>query len=144
MAITCPVDLDTRRLRDEIRSIYARVADEPSGEFHFHRGPDYAADLLQYDREALAALPDQSTVSFAGVGNPHRLESRVLAGGAARAVRRVPRYEQRAHREEVWRGGGERLREQAVTAWRGRPRRTDMPSGPVPPPRLLTLNQLNS
>ena len=53
MAISCPVDLDTRRLRDEIRSIYARVAADPSGEFHFHRGPDYAAELLRYDRAAL-------------------------------------------------------------------------------------------
>lgn len=26
MALTCPVDLDTRRLRDEIQSIYAREA----------------------------------------------------------------------------------------------------------------------
>ncbi len=52
MAITCPVDLDKRRLRDEIQSIDARVADDPSGEFHFHRGPDYAADLLQYDARA--------------------------------------------------------------------------------------------
>lgn len=73
MAIACPVDLDTRRLRDEIQSIYGRVANDPSSEFHFHRGPVYAADLLGYDREALAALPDQSTASFAGVANPHRL-----------------------------------------------------------------------
>ncbi len=73
MAISCPVDLDTRRLRDEIRSIYARVAAEPSGEFHFHRGPDYAAEFLRYDRAALRELPDESTASFAGVANPHRM-----------------------------------------------------------------------
>ena len=73
MAITCPVDLDTRRLRDEIESIYARVADDPAGDFHFHRGPDYAADLLGYDRAALASLPADSTASFAGVANPHRM-----------------------------------------------------------------------
>ena len=73
MAITCPVELDTRKLRDEIRSIYARVAEDPSGDFHFHRGPGYASDLLGYDREALAALPDQCTASFAGVANPHQL-----------------------------------------------------------------------
>jgi SAM-dependent methyltransferase len=73
MAITCPIDLDTRRLRDEIQSIYARVADDPSGEFHFHRGPEYAAELLHYDRAALSALPAESTASFAGVANPHRL-----------------------------------------------------------------------
>ncbi len=73
MAIACPVDLDTRKLRDEIRSIYARVANDPSGEFHFHRGPDYAAEFLGYDRAALAQLPAQSTASFAGVANPHRV-----------------------------------------------------------------------
>jgi ubiquinone/menaquinone biosynthesis C-methylase UbiE len=73
MAIACPVDLDTRELRDEIRSIYARVASDPSGEFHFHRGPNYAAEFLRYDRAALAQLPAQSTASFAGVANPHRV-----------------------------------------------------------------------
>jgi SAM-dependent methyltransferase len=60
-------------LRDEIRSIYARVAAEPSGEFHFHRGPDYAAEFLRYDREALAQLPGESTAAFAGLANPHRM-----------------------------------------------------------------------
>ena len=73
MAIACPIDLDTRKLRDEIQSIYARVAEDPSGDFHFHRGPVYAADLLGYDQAALAALPDQSTASFAGVANPLKL-----------------------------------------------------------------------
>lgn len=71
MAIACPIDLDTRKLHDEIQSIYARVAEDPSGDFHFHRGPDYAAEFLGYDRSALAALPRQSTASFAGVANPH-------------------------------------------------------------------------
>lgn len=73
MAISCPVDLDTRKLREEIRSIYARVATDPSGEFHFHRGPEYAAEFLRYDRDALAQLPPESTASFAGVANPHRI-----------------------------------------------------------------------
>jgi SAM-dependent methyltransferase len=73
MAIVCPIGLDTRKLRDEIQSMYARVAGDPSGEFHFHRGPRYAAEFLGYDREALAQLPEQSTASFAGVGNPHRM-----------------------------------------------------------------------
>jgi arsenite methyltransferase len=73
MAITCPADLDTRRLRDEIQSIYARVADDPAGDFHFHRGPAYAAELLGYDLAALAALPPDTTASFAGVANPHRM-----------------------------------------------------------------------
>jgi SAM-dependent methyltransferase len=74
MAVTCPVDLDTIRLRHEIQSIYARVAANPSGAFHFHRGPTYAAELLGYDAQALSALPSSSTESFAGVANPHRIK----------------------------------------------------------------------
>lgn len=73
MALICPIDLDTLTLRQEIQSIYARVAAAPSGDFHFHRGPRYAADLLGYDAQALAALPADSTASFAGVANPHRI-----------------------------------------------------------------------
>jgi arsenite methyltransferase len=73
MAVACPVDLDTLTLRKEIQSIYARVAADPSGNFHFHRGPAYAADMLGYDANALAALPADTTASFAGVANPHRI-----------------------------------------------------------------------
>ena len=75
MAITCPVDLDTLRLRAEIQSIYARVAADPSGAFHFHRGPQYAATRLRYDATELATLPGSVTESFAGVGNPHAIGS---------------------------------------------------------------------
>ena len=70
MAIACPVDLDTLKLRAEIQSIYARVAADPSGEFHFHRGPQYAAQRLHYDAAELSRLPRTVTESFAGVGNP--------------------------------------------------------------------------
>jgi len=70
MALSCPIDLDVARLRKEIESIYARVAEDPSGDFHFHRGADYAASLLGYDAAALAALPAETTASFAGVANP--------------------------------------------------------------------------
>jgi arsenite methyltransferase len=73
MAVCCPADLDTRLLRREIQSIYARVATAPAGDFHFHRGPAYAAAMLGYDAAALAALPDDCTASFAGVANPHRI-----------------------------------------------------------------------
>jgi SAM-dependent methyltransferase len=73
MAITCPVDLDTVKLRHEIQAIYARVATEPSGDFHFHRGPAYATGRLGYDATALAALPSETTASFAGVANPLRM-----------------------------------------------------------------------
>lgn len=80
MATTCPIDLDTGRLRDEIRAIYARVATDPSTEFHFHRGPAYAAKRLGYDSTALAALPSDATASFAGVANPLRMAT--LSRGA--------------------------------------------------------------
>jgi arsenite methyltransferase len=73
MAIACPVNLDTRKLRAEIQSIYARVAADPSGEFHFHRGPEYAARRLNYDAAELSKLPGTVTESFAGIGNPHAI-----------------------------------------------------------------------
>ncbi|MGH9320802.1 MAG: methyltransferase domain-containing protein [Vicinamibacteria bacterium] len=74
MAATCPVDLDTRRLRDEVGSLYARVATEPSGPFHFHRGAKYAVERLGYDPHDVGSLPELATESFAGVGNPLRIE----------------------------------------------------------------------
>ena len=70
MAIVCPLDLDTSVLRSEISGIYGRVAEEPDGDFHFHRGAAYAAEFLGYDATELAALPPECTASFAGVGNP--------------------------------------------------------------------------
>ena len=71
MSLTCPVDLDTLMLRREISAMYARVATAPEGEFHFHRGPEYAAAMLGYNREDLDRLPAGVTARFAGVGNPH-------------------------------------------------------------------------
>jgi SAM-dependent methyltransferase len=62
--------LDPDQLRQEVRSVYARVAQSPEGDFHFHRGPEYAAEQLDYDANELAELPPQATASFAGVGNP--------------------------------------------------------------------------
>ena len=70
MAIACPTNFDTKTLRSEVASMYARVAMEPDGKFHFHRGPQYAAEFLGYDAAELALLPMESTRSFAGVGNP--------------------------------------------------------------------------
>jgi arsenite methyltransferase len=73
---TCPISplgLDVEYLRERVRETYDRVAREPQGDFHFHRGLDYAVEYLRYDREALAALPPLATSRFAGVGNPLRL-----------------------------------------------------------------------
>ena len=89
MAIACPVDLDTLKLRAEIQSIYARVARDPSGEFHFHRGPEYAATRLNYDAAELSKLPYAVTESFAGIGNPTRSPRyrRALPSSTSDAVR---------------------------------------------------------
>jgi arsenite methyltransferase len=73
MALTCPVDLDALRLQAEIRRMYARVAEDPDGDFHFHRGPAYAASVLGYDAAELARLPPEVTTCFAGIGNPHAI-----------------------------------------------------------------------
>ena len=70
MAIACPVDLNTSVLRAEISNIYERVASAPGAEFHFHRGPAYAAEFLGYDAAELATVPSRCTASFAGIGNP--------------------------------------------------------------------------
>ena len=70
MAIACPIDLNTAVLRSEISNIYGRVAENPDGEFHFHRGPAYAVEFLGYDSDELAELPADCTASFAGIGNP--------------------------------------------------------------------------
>src|SRR5947199_7845722 len=59
--------------------MYSRVATSPNGEFHFHRGPHYAATMLGYDSTELAALTADVTSSFAGVGNPHAI-GRIPAG----------------------------------------------------------------
>ncbi|HUF41574.1 MAG TPA: methyltransferase domain-containing protein [Verrucomicrobiae bacterium] len=71
---SCPVTLDKVTLKSEIRAIYAQVAESPQGAFHFHRGPEYAARLLDYDLAELNNLPQVATASFAGVGNPFLME----------------------------------------------------------------------
>jgi SAM-dependent methyltransferase len=79
MAVTCPIGLDVTSLRAEVEAMYSRVATSPTGEFHFHRGPEYAVTRLGYDANELAALPLDVTTSFAGVGNPHAI-ARIPAG----------------------------------------------------------------
>ena len=74
MATVCPVGFDKERLKSEVRATYSQVAENPSGNFHFHRGPEYAATRLGYDAAELAKIPRTVTESFAGVGNPHAIE----------------------------------------------------------------------
>ena len=73
MAASCPTGFDVARLRKQVSETYDRVARQPNGNFHFHRGPEYACRMLRYDPEELATIPAESTASFAGVGNPHRI-----------------------------------------------------------------------
>jgi len=70
VATHCPVAFDTQSLRHHVRAVYTRVAEDPTGDFHFHRGLRYAVDLLGYDEHALSELPARATARFAGVGNP--------------------------------------------------------------------------
>jgi len=74
MATICPVALDVSRLREEVRRTYSAVARDPTSEFHFHRGPDYAGSRLGYDLSELKSLPGPATAAFAGVGNPFDME----------------------------------------------------------------------
>ena len=73
MAATCPAGFDIARLRKQVSQIYDRVAREPNGNFHFHRGAEYACRMLRYDPTELAIIPEESTACCAGVGNPHRI-----------------------------------------------------------------------
>ena len=73
MAVSCPMGFDVTTLRAEVQTMYSRVATSPDGEFHFHRGPRFAATVLGYDAAELAALPTEVTASFAGIGNPHAI-----------------------------------------------------------------------
>ena len=73
MAILCPVGFDVDRLRAQVLATYDRVARDPDGDFHFHRGARYAVEYLRYDANELAALPAECTARFAGVGNPLRI-----------------------------------------------------------------------
>ena len=81
MAVACPVALDQERLKTEVRATYSQVAENPAGEFHFHRGPEYAARLLAYDLEELRSLPSSASAAFAGVGNPFKMDA--LTPGAS-------------------------------------------------------------
>jgi arsenite methyltransferase len=71
MATTCPIGLDVDQLQRSVRATYERVAQSPGSGFHFRTGKQYAVEVLGYSRQELDALPETSTASFAGVGNPH-------------------------------------------------------------------------
>ncbi|MDT8387355.1 MAG: methyltransferase domain-containing protein [Thiogranum sp.] len=70
MATACPINFDVTSLRDQVRATYEQVARDPSADYHFHRGPEYAYRFLGYDPQELAQIPELSSARFAGVGNP--------------------------------------------------------------------------
>ncbi len=73
MAKTSPAEFDLERLREQVANTYDRLVREPTGKFHFNHGPDFACELLHYERKDLEALPRECTERFAGLGNPHRI-----------------------------------------------------------------------
>lgn len=70
MATACPINFDVTSLRDQVRATYEQMARNPSADYHFHRGPEYARSFLGYDPDELAQIPELSSARFAGVGNP--------------------------------------------------------------------------
>jgi arsenite methyltransferase len=64
------MSIDTSQLRHEIQKVYSEVVRDPKKGYHFHTGPEYAAERLGYSPAALAELPDSVIAPFAGVGNP--------------------------------------------------------------------------
>jgi arsenite methyltransferase len=65
------VTLDVQLLKREIKKTYASVSQEPEKDFIFPTGRAWAEDL-DYPEE-LAAVPEASVESFAGVANPFSL-----------------------------------------------------------------------
>jgi arsenite methyltransferase len=65
------VDVDVEQLKSEIKKTYARVSEQPRGDFIFPTGRAWAEDL-GYPPE-LASVPESAVESFAGVANPFSL-----------------------------------------------------------------------
>jgi SAM-dependent methyltransferase len=72
------IPVDPAALREEVKSKYRDVADNPHGEYHFHTGRPLAR-RLGYDAAVVDAMPDAAVESFAGVANPFSLR-RLEAG----------------------------------------------------------------
>jgi SAM-dependent methyltransferase len=66
------IPLDELRL--EIKKEYTNVALDPNKGYHFHTGRR-AANLLGYEEDQYAGLPESNIASFAGTGNPFSVGS---------------------------------------------------------------------
>jgi arsenite methyltransferase len=65
-------ELNLDELRMAIQEEYEVVAREPQRGFHFHTGRPLA-NMLNYEDEWLAGVPETAVESFAGTGNPFSL-----------------------------------------------------------------------
>ena len=66
--------VDAIALREEVKSKYRDVAQNPHGEHHFHTGRPLAR-RLGYDPALADSMPDAAIESFAGVANPFSLRA---------------------------------------------------------------------
>jgi SAM-dependent methyltransferase len=64
--------VDAVALREQVKEKYREVATDPHRSYHFDTGRPLAGKL-DYERDAVAGLPDRAVESFAGVGNPFSL-----------------------------------------------------------------------
>jgi len=61
--------VDLEQLRNEVREKYREVAEDPTGDYHFHTGRLHAL-RLGYPLSPLDRLPEEACEAFAGVGYP--------------------------------------------------------------------------
>ena len=66
------LSLDTNKIREAVQGEYAEVALEPDKGFHFHIGRKLL-NMLDYEQDWMAGLPESAVESFAGTGNPFSL-----------------------------------------------------------------------
>ena len=69
MTDTAQPTVDVATLRSEVQAKYREVAQDPTGDFHFHTGRAHARQL-GYPPSPLDQLPDEACEAFAGVANP--------------------------------------------------------------------------
>jgi SAM-dependent methyltransferase len=67
------LNLPIKKLRSAIQKEYELVAREPGRGFHFHTGRPLA-QMLGYEEGWLDNIPESAIESFAGTGNPFRIE----------------------------------------------------------------------
>jgi SAM-dependent methyltransferase len=69
MTDTAQPTVDVATLRAEVQAKYREVAQDPTGDYHFHTGRAHAR-RLGYPTWPLEQLPEQACEAFAGVANP--------------------------------------------------------------------------